>query len=115
VELTIHARYYHGREKQRIRIYHCPGFSRTAQATIRLIAGWCSHGSLDRGHWDAIFYYGCEKPKVRLALDCILRDQMNSATFFTQIKKSFASLKSLEEKELMISQLNEFGIKMTLK
>jgi len=118
VELIINSVYYHGTDNKYKKIYHCQGFSREAKATMRLIVGFCLYGAIDDNHWRAVFNH-CNpydlklKSKFRSALNCILRDPMNSDTFFTKIKNSFKEkTKNLMEKKLMISQLNEFDIKI---
>jgi hypothetical protein len=78
-----YARFY-GRTIQRI--YHTPGFSRTAQSIMRLICGWCEFGIINEGHWDAVFY---KKGKIEIitAFGKIIKQRHITRDFFPLIKK----------------------------
>jgi len=102
------ARFY-GRHQSTIqKIYHTPGFSRTAQSIMRLICGWCEFGVINEGHWDAVFYKNDEK-EIITVFGKILKQRYITRDFFPLIKNKF---KFSKNKELFNKQLAIFNLRL---
>ena len=64
------------------KIYHTPGFSRTAKSIMRLICGWCEFGVINEGHWDAVFYKNDEKEIITVFGKINSQTALHNTRFF---------------------------------